>query len=353
VFTATYREQSRLDVALTVGADVAAQLPAAHNQPQAADAVASQAPHVSAVSAQTHRFAYVGNDLQDLYGVDPTTIAHATPLRDSFVPGGTVRGDLNALQTTPDGVLLSAETLHDYQLHPGDSIRLRVQTGARQQYHLLAFTVLGQVAEWPTAPKDSFIVANAAYLTKLSGDPGVTTLLVATTAPAATAAWLRDRLGTGAMVADIDTARASVATASGLAATDLSGLARLELGFGVLLAVATFGLSLLIGVLQRRRALVILAALGANARQRGRFLAAEARAVLVGGLIGGAALAAAVAAMLVKVMTGIFDPPPDHPTVPWGYLTVLLCLVTVTAVGVVAVVGRWAGRAGPRELRDL
>src|SRR5947209_7979919 len=353
VFTATYREQSRLDVALTVGADVAVQLPTALSQPQPDAAVASKAPHVTAVSAQTHRFAYVGNDLQDFYGIDPATIAHATPLRDAFVPGGKIRHDLSALTTKPDGVLLSSETLHDYQLHPGDSIRLRVQTGPQQQYRLIPFTVLGQVAEWPTAPKDSFIVANAAYVAKVTGNPGATTLLVASGAPRTTAAWLRHHLGVDATIRDVDTARASVTTASGLAATDLSGLARLELGFGALLAVAGFGLSLLVGVLQRRRALVILASLGATARQRGRFLASEARAVLVGGLLGGAAIAAAVAAMLVKVMTGIFDPPPDHPAVPWGYLTVLLCLVAVTAVVVVAVVGRWAGRAGPRELRDL
>jgi putative ABC transport system permease protein len=353
VFTATYREQSRLDVALTVGADVAVQLPDAQKQAQPAVTAARKATHVTAVSAQTHRFAYVGNDLQDLYGVDPATVAKATPLRDSFVPGSTIHHDLSALATTPDGVLLSAETLHDYQLHPGDTVRLRVQTGTRQQYQPIRFTVLGQVAEWPTAPKDSFIVANARYLAQVTGDPGVTTLLVGTTAPRATAASLRSRFGPSARISDVDTARASVSTASGLAATDLTGLARLELGFGVLLAVAAFGLSLLVGVLQRRRALVILAALGANARQRGRFLAAEARAVLVGGLLGGAAIAAAVAAMLVKVMTGIFDPAPDHPTVPWGYLAILLCLVGATAVAVVAVVGRWAGRAGPRELRDL
>jgi putative ABC transport system permease protein len=353
VFTATYREQSRLDVALTVGADVAVQLPDNAATAGHVAAITRTAPNVRAISAQTHRFAYVGNDLQDLYGIDPATIAAATPLRDAFVPGGTIRGDLHALQASPDGVLLSAETLHDYQLHPGDSVRLRLQSGTQQQYQPIRFTVLGQVAEWPTAPKDSFIVANAAYVAKVTHQPGATTLLVASGSPAATARWLRDHAGPVARVSDISTARASVTTASGLAATDLGGLARLELGFGVLLAVSAFGLALLVGVVQRRRALVILAALGASARQRGRFLASEARAVLVGGLIGGVAIAAAIAAMLVKVMTGIFDPPPDHPTVPWGYLAMLLCLVVVTAVVVVSVVGRWAGRAGPRELRDL
>lgn len=353
VFTATYRTQSRLDVALTVGADVAVQLP---SDPAAAARLASlakHAPQVSAVSTQEHRFAYVGSDLQDLYGVDPSTIARVAPLQDAFVPGGSIAADLRALRQHPDGVLLSAETLHDYQLHPGDTIRLRLQSGATRQYRPVTFRVVGAVAEWPTAPKDSFIVANAAFVAHATGTSATATVLIASPDPAATAGWLRGRAGPTARIADTAAARGSVTTASGLAATDLGGLARLELGFGVLLAVTAFALALLVSVLQRRRALVILAALGATPRQRGRFLAAEARAVLIGGVLGGVAITTAVAAMLVKVMTGIFDPPPDHPSVPWGYLALLVCLVTATAVAVVSVVGRWAGRAGPRELRDL
>jgi putative ABC transport system permease protein len=311
------------------------------------------APGVRAVEPLQHRFGYVGPDLQDLYGVNAGTFARVAPLQDAFVPGSTIPQTLRSLQGRPDGVLLSAETLHDYQPHPGDLIRIRLQSGANHAYTPVAFHVVGQVSEWPTAPKDSFIVANAAYIAKITGAGADTTVLAASSSPGSTAQWLRSRLGTTAKVSDISAARASVTTASGLAASDLGGLARLELGFGVLLAVASFGLSLLVGVLQRRRALVILAALGATARQRGRFLAAEARAVLAGGLVGGAAITAAVAAMLVKVMTGIFDPPPDHPVIPWSYLALVVALVTVTAVVVVAVVGRWAGRAGPRELRDL
>jgi putative ABC transport system permease protein len=353
VFTATYREQSRLDVALTVGADVAVQLPSDPAAARRVSALTRQAPGVHNVSPQSHRFAYVGTDLQDLYGIDPATIAAATPLRDAFVPGGTVAGDMRALQRTPAGVLLSAETLHDYQLHPGDTLRLRLQAGPAKQYRAIAFTVVGQVAEWPTAPKDSFIVANSTYVARVTGQPGDTTLLINSSSPAATAQWLSARAGPAAPVADITSARGSVTSASGLAATDLGGLARLELGFGFVLAVATFGLALLVGVLQRRRALVILAALGATARQRGQFLAAEARVILIAGLVGGAAITAGVAAMLVKVMTGIFDPPPDHPSIPWSYFGLLLACVVVTALTVVSAVGRWAGRAGPRELRDL
>jgi putative ABC transport system permease protein len=144
-----------------------------------------------------------------------------------------------------------------------------------------------------------------------------------------------------------------VTTASGLAATDVAGLKRLELGFGSGLALAMFALALLLSVLDRRRALVILGALGATSRQRGRFVAAEARAVLIGGLTGGIVIGAAIAYLLVKVLTGIFDPAPDHASIPWVYLTVMLGLATVTASAIVAVMGRLASRAGLATLREL
>jgi putative ABC transport system permease protein len=262
---------------------------------------------------------------------------------------------LAALQRTPDGVLLSAETLHDYQLHPGDLIRIRLQSGPRHVYRPIEFHVIGQVSEWPTAPKDSFIVANARYIATMTGSNAVGTFLISSKTPPATAAALRTQLSasTGARVEDISTARAGVTSATGLAGTDLSGLSRLELGFGVVLALACSGLALLGGIIERRRALVLLAALGATSRQRGRFLASEARAMVVAGMVGGALIGATIAYLLVKVLTGIFDPPPASAAVPWGYLTVLAGLVGAVTALVVSGVGRLVARAGPDELRDL
>jgi len=356
VFTSTYDAQSRLDVALTVGSDVAVvEPPGSAVGPQAAAAL-TKATGARAVEPLQHRFGYVGPDLQDLYGVQASSFARVAPLQDAFVPGSTISKALAALHGTPDGVLLSAETLHDYQLHPGDLIRIRLQTGSDHAYRPVDFHVLGQVTEWPTAPKDSFIVANADYLTKQTGSNAVGTFLVSTNTPATTAAALRSQLagtGSGARIQDISSAGSHVTSASGLAGTDLSGLSRLELGFGVLLALACSGLALLGGIVERRRALVLLAALGATPRQRGRFLAGEARAMVVAGVLGGAVVGTTIAYLLVKVLTGIFDPAPAAATVPWGYLAFLLAVVTVVTVAVVSGVGRLVARAGPSELRDL
>ena len=75
--------------------------------------------------------------------------------------------------------------------------------------------------------------------------------------------------------------------------------------------------------------------------------------MVVAGILGGAVIGTTIAYLLVKVLTGIFDPAPASATVPWAYLTLLVALVAGVTVLVVAGVGRLVARAGPSELRDL
>lgn len=348
VFTTTYDQQARVDTALTVGSDVAVTLP-----PDAATSLApaiAGVPGVLAVEQVAHRLAYVGPDLQDLYGVDPATVGRAAPLQDAFTPGSSVRAVLRALAKTPDGVLLSQETLHDYQLHTGDAVRLRLKnsTGA---YAVVPFHVVGVVTEFATAPRDSFVLANRSYLSAKTGLADVQTLLVRTDHPAQVAAAIHPPVG--ALVNDISAPKVAVPSASGLAAGSLAGLARLTLGFGVLLAVASAGLVLVVGAAQRRRSLVALAVLGANARQRAGFLWTEARWIVAAGLLGGLATGALIAAELVKVLNGIFDPPPQYPAIPWAFGAAVLVTVVGSAAVATALSARWAGRVDPSRLRDL
>jgi len=144
------------------------------------------------------------------------------------------------------------------------------------------------VKEFPTAPKDSFIVANADYLTKQTGSNAVGTFLVSTNTPARTAAALRSLKSpatTGAQVQDISSAGAQVTSASGLAGTDLSGLSKLELGFGVVLALAI--LAMTIGLLRGEATsdMRTLTAVGATARTRRSITASAAGALAFAGAI--------------------------------------------------------------------
>ena len=102
----------------------------------------------------------------------------------------------------------------------------------------------------------------------------------------------------------------------------------------VFVACAT-GLALFLSFSERRRAFTILSALGAKQRHLAAFMWSEAVTILVGGGLVGICVGSLVAFVLVKVLAGVFDPPPEFLTVPWIYL-LLLCstAVTLTAAGV-------------------
>ena len=348
VFTHTYDQQARVDTALTVGSDVAVTV--APDSVTSLGPAIAQVPGVKAIEQVSHRLVYVGPDLQDLYGIDPATIGRAAPLQDAFTPGSSVHTVLKNLANTPDGALLSQETLHDYQLHTGDLVRLRLKdsTGA---YRTVPFHVVGVVTEFATAPRDSFVIANRKYLSQTTGLSAVQTLLVRTDQPKQVAT--RITAPVGALVNDITAPRVAVPSASGLAAGSLSGLASLTLAFGLLLAIGSAGLVLIVGAAQRRRSLVALAVLGATARQRAGFLWTEARAIVIAGILGGLATGTLIAAQLIKVLTGIFDPPPQHPAIPWSFVATVLAVVLLTSGAATAASGRWAGRIDASRLRDL
>jgi putative ABC transport system permease protein len=75
--------------------------------------------------------------------------------------------------------------------------------------------------------------------------------------------------------------------------------------------------------------------------------------VTIGGVLGGALIAWALSEMLVKVLTGVFDPPPSAIAVPWGYLTATVVTVLVALAAAAALSARASTRPAVEELRDL
>ena len=87
VFNATYQQQAEVDARLTNGADVTVtESPGAGVGPGGAARLAAVR-GVRSVEPLQHRFAYVGADLQDLYGVRPDTIGAAGKLQDAWFAG--------------------------------------------------------------------------------------------------------------------------------------------------------------------------------------------------------------------------------------------------------------------------
>jgi putative ABC transport system permease protein len=357
-FNATYRAQAEVDAQLTNGADITVAEPPVTEPrgssvgPAAAGPIAA-VPGVRAVQPVQHRFAYIGPDLQDLYGVRPATIASATALQDTYFQGGSARALMDQLAAHPDSVLVSAETVKDYQLHPGNLLNLRLQDSRTRQLTTVPFHYIGIVNEFPTAPKDSFFVANATYIAQQTGSNAVGAFLVDTGGQNTTAIAQRIRtlVGTSATVTDIARTRSTIG--SSLTAVDLAGLTRVELAFALLLAAAAGGLVLALGLTERRRTFAIAAALGATGRQLHGLVAAETSTLALGGVVAGAGIGWALSEVLVTVLTGVFDPPPDVLTVPWPYLAAVTVTVVAALATAAAVAIQLARRSPISILRQL
>ncbi|HEV7743103.1 MAG TPA: FtsX-like permease family protein [Pseudolysinimonas sp.] len=348
VFNSTYEQQAEVDARLTNGSEVRVTQSAGASDPSIAGTMAA-VPGVSHVEPLQHRYAYVGADLQDMYGVNPATIGDATSLQDAYFQGGTAADLLAKLGTTPDGVLVSSETVTDYQLSLGDRITLRIVDSTHAEPTSVTFTYIGVALEFPTAPHDSFLITNADYVAEQTGDATVGTYLLNTTGadPATVAKAVQARLGTSAAVTPIGAARSSIG--SSLTSVDLHGLTALELAFAIVLAASAAVLVLVVGLRERRRTAAIATLMGVSRSQLRGVVLAEGATVAAGGLAIGAVSGAILSNVLVAVLTGVFDPPPSVLAVPWAYLVAVVASVLIaTLITALAVTGR--GRRPAVEL---
>jgi putative ABC transport system permease protein len=355
VFNSTYAAQSRVDAELTNGADVT--VTGTTDAPPARKLDELRAlPGVAAAEAVQHRYAFVGNDLQDIYGIHPLTIGDATPMSNAFFGGGHAAATLAELARTPDGVLVSEETVQTYQLHSGDTLVLRLQRAGSHAYVPVNFRFIGVTREFPTAPHDSFLVANANYVAAQTGSNAAEVVLIRARAPGAIAS-----IAAAARRVARDLPGAHVTTivemqrkiGSSLTAVDLRALTALELAFAIVFVAAATGLMLALGLAERLRTFAVLAALGAKSRQLLAFIAAEAAVVVLTGAAFGIALGFAIAQVLVKVLTGVFDPPPEALVIPWPYIAALAAAAAVSTMLAVAITARATNASVIGALREL
>jgi putative ABC transport system permease protein len=324
VFAATYNQQAGVDAQLTLGADITATAPPGVTAKQGLAQRIAGVEGVAATSPVDHSYAYVGPDLQDTFGVEPESLAKATTLRDSYFIGGGAKTMMERLASRPDGILVSKETITDYSLKVGDLLRLRVLDHRSGKFRTVPFHVVGTVQEFPSAPRDSFMVANLSYLSRAdrAGGPNVV-FARASEDPAAVAARVSAATrGSGVSVKDIR--QQAVQTVSSITTVDLTGISRLEEAFTILLAAAAMWLFVNLVMSERRHEFATMAAVGASLRDVAAFIRSEAIAVLAAGIGLAALLGWLLAEMLVAMLQHVFDPPPDTLATPWGFLALLV-----------------------------
>ena len=351
IFNTTYDAQSRVDAELTNGADVNVSGTTAAPAAALMDRLRA-IPGVAAAEPLMHRMAYVGTDLQDIFGIDPVGIGRATTLADAFFGNGDAAKTLDALHRVPDGVLVSAETVNDFQLRIGDELNLRLQDAVDHRFRTVRFHFVGIVNEFPSAPKDSFLVANASYLAAQTRSGLAEVVLLRTAGavgPVARSAREVAASVPGTRVTTLGETQALIS--SSLTAVDLRQLTRLELGFSTLLIAAIAGIVLGLNLAERGRSFALLTALGARRAQVGAFIVAEGAIVVAAGLVLGTATGFAIAKALVSLLAAAFDPPPAALIVPWAYLVATAVAALGSAALAVALIQRLASRPDLEALR--
>lgn len=345
IFSATYNQQSSIDAQLTLGADIAvAAPPGVVGSKHLASRIAA-VPGVRSTTALDHSYAYIGPDLQDTYGIDTSNFAGATTLRDSYFLGDSAASAIAKLSSTPDGILVGRETITDYSLNTGDLLRLRVLDRSTGRFHVVPFHVVGVVQEFPSAPKDSFMVTNLNYLQTVSHGTGPNVVFAKTAGTPSTigqAVAAATRVD-GTVVKNID--QQGRVTASSITTVNLSGISRIEQLFAILLAAGAMGLFVSLGVAERKHEFATMAALGAPLRQVASFLWSEVALVLIAGLALAAGLGFLLSEMLVAMLQHAFDPPPDALAIPWMFLGAL--------AGAAILGGLFSTALAMRQLRRL
>jgi putative ABC transport system permease protein len=346
IFSATYNQQVKADAQLTLGADVTATaapgVAAQHNLTRQVAAV----PGVVAATGIEHSYAYVGPDLQDTYGIDASSFPNATSLRDSYFLHASARQILQRLRSTPDGIVVSKETIVDFSLNNGDLLRLRVLDRSTGRFRVVPFHVAGIVQEFPSAPKDSFMVANLTYLESVTHAGGPNVVFAKVSGAPATVAH-RIALATASAGTKVDNiASQSARTSSSITTVDLTGISHIEQAFAILLAAGAMALFVALGIAERRQEFATMAAIGAPLSRIAAFLWTEAALVLSVGLALAIVLGWLLSEMLVAILQHVFDPPPDTLAVPWVFLAWLAGAAILAALLATAVATR-----GIRRLR--
>jgi putative ABC transport system permease protein len=217
------------------------------------------------------------------------------------------------------------------------------QTG---KFHVVPFHVAGIVQEFPSAPKDSFMVANLSYLESVThaGGPNVVFAKASGYPPDVARRVAAATSSLGTKVDNINSQ--SSRTSSSITTVDLTGISHIEQAFAIILAAAAMALFVALGISERRQEFATMAAIGAPLSRISAFLWTEAAIVLAVGLALAVGLGWLLSEMLVAILQHVFDPPPDTLAVPWAFLAGLAGAAIVATLVATALASR-----GIRRLR--
>ena len=175
------------------------------------------------------------------------------------------------------------------------------------------------------------MVANLGYLNQLThSGPNVVFAKTSGSSPAVASRVAAATAPLGTEVKNID--QQTTQTVSSITTVDLTGISHLEEAFAIVLVAAATAIFVLSAVAERRHEFATMTAIGASLREVGAFVWSEVGMVLAAGALLAAGLGWLLAQMLVAMLTHVFDPPPDHLAIPWGFLALLYAVALLAGV---------------------
>ena len=131
------------------------------------------------------------------------------------------------------------------------------------QFRVAPFHVIGTVQEFPSAPRDSFMVTNLSYLDQLThSGPNVVFAKTSGSPPAVASRVAAATAPLGTEVKNIDQQTAQTVTS--ITTVDLTGISHLEEVFAVVLVAAATAIFVLGAVAERRHEFATMTAIGAS-----------------------------------------------------------------------------------------
>jgi putative ABC transport system permease protein len=349
LFQQTYAQEKTLDSQYIVGSDI--RFTPALNTPQLPDfATKLKVAGVSGVTAVVRDTqALVGSEKNTVYGIDVASFRSVAYLPDSFFVDGTDQKTLDAMRnrttnyasgsasqvldalaSTPNGVIISVEQAEKYNILVGDPVLLRLYNRNSRQYVDVKTVAVGLFIYFPTSSQDSDFILNSSFMTTSSGNPAMDYFLIKTAGTTAfvdkvsadlAAAYKND------MPVRIQTINTVVKTEqSSLTAMNLGGLGTMERFYTILVVSMGLAVFLMAMINERRREFGAMRALGANLKQLRSFIMAEA--ITIGGLslVIGTIIGIGLARMLVMLLGVVFTIPAQGLAWPLADLTSLLGL---------------------------
>jgi putative ABC transport system permease protein len=344
-FVATYGSAKQADAAVAFGSDVRL-VPGdpLYRLPRLG-------PRVASVSPFRELPARVGSDRKTLLAVDLASYGRTTTSRPSIVAGA----GLDALRHDPRGLLVAQEIATDLAVHPGDNLPVTLFPDDQDRSQNVNLHVVGTFRAFPpSSPYAELVAATRALPTYLVPRPDFYLARAAPgQAPSAVAVELRSRPGLHKRFAVGTLSDQKLLAPRSLTALNLNGLDWIDTTGAVLVAAIGVGVLIAFLILERRRELAILEAIGADQRQLVTGPVQEGTVAVVGSIAIGLPLGLLLSMLAVRVLGLFFTLPPPLLTLPAGALAVFVLLLACASTAALAAslirVRRISAATGLRE----